>query len=720
MDLVSSSPLRSTSFVWRRAQGDFARTVVCKATFDLVPDRAQLAEQQEPPHEADEHWDDDPARSLYAPSDLAPTKARADVILVGRAFAPGTDPVPSLIARLVVGGLEKAIEVHRDRAWSEDGRLCEGPSFTSMPLVYERAAGGPSTSNPVGVRPDRRSPDGLQRLPNLQALGLRAPHPDARARIAPVGFGPVAPAWPDRVEKLGRHAAPHRGDPLPEGLDLAYFNAAPRDQQVEAIAGDERIVLEHLDRTHARLVTALPGLRPRVFVETRAAPQEVWMRADTLWIETDRGICTVTWRGVIPLERADAAGRIVVALQGPGRALSWADVEAGLEAGIEAGVQASARRADVDVTQDGTADDEGERTVKTRLPLKPVLPFAERRDLPRPPYPAEPALVNEGVAPPPERAAAGPRRASRIGAWTPPGSAPAPAEDLPGSVLAASNAAAGVTPAPAAAPAPAGVESAPASPAEVVELLWLDPAFAPRIRAHAAWKRLLAEPRVRDEAGEARDKRKEVRDQRDALLVLRRGDPLGAAGLDAELALSMQDGTFAPAMVLTEGGLGFLFDEREALKATMALLAPFTSGDRKLKELCDTTGELLASPWLERGTAGLDGYVQALRDAFARTARGLPPGYLEAHTDRLLLEQRRYQKRTLLGQEWIRASFVPAGGADALPAYLPESLAKELPLFLRFRARVLAELRVQLDQYEPSPIALRVVALGRLVAPVRR
>ncbi len=714
MDLVSLCALRTTSFVWRRSQGDLARTVVCKATFDLLPERARLSEQQEPPNEDDEHWDDDPGRSLYAPNDLAPTKLRADVLLVGRAFAPGTEPVASLVARLTVGGMEKAVEVHRDRGWSENGRLYEGPAFTSMPLVYERAAGGPGTTNPVGVDPTVRGPDGLLRLPNLQSPGLRAGSQDARLRIAPVGFGPLGPLWPERVEKLGRRAARKlawvddavRRRPLPEDLDLGFFNAAPKDQQVEAILDDERIVLEHLDRAHARLVTALPGVRPRVFVETRAPAQEVWMRADTLWIETDRGICTVTWRGLVHLDHADAPGRILVALQEPGRALTWADVEA------------RARRVDVDVTQDELTDDERELTIKTRLPLRPVLPFAELREVPRPPYPAEPALLSVKVAPPASHPPASPKRASRIGAWVPPGSAVAATEEVPGSALAASNAAAGMT--PSLALAPLAGETATAPPAEVVELLWLDPAFAPRIRAETAWKKLLADPRVKDDAGEGRDKRKEARDRRDALLVLRRGEPLGAAGLDAELQASMKDGTFTPALVLTEGALGFLFDERETLKATMALVAPFTAGDKMLKDLCDTTGELLSSPWLEKGTAGLDGFVQSLRDAFARSARGLPPGYLEAHTERLLLEQRRYQKRTLLGQDWIRASFVPAGNGDAIPAYLPESLAKELPLFLRFRARLLAELRVQLDQYEPSPSALRVVALSRLITPSRR
>ena len=43
-----------------------------------------------------------------------------------------------------------------------------------MPLGYERAAGGPDTSNPLGVRADARpNTYGMVALPNLQPPGLQ-------------------------------------------------------------------------------------------------------------------------------------------------------------------------------------------------------------------------------------------------------------------------------------------------------------------------------------------------------------------------------------------------------------------------------------------------------------------------------------------------------------------------------------------------------------------
>jgi hypothetical protein len=178
---------------------------------------------------------------------------------------------------------------------------------------------------------------------------------------------------------------------------------------------------------------------------------------------------------------------------------------------------------------------------------------------------------------------------------------------------------------------------------------------------------------------------------------------------------------FSPPLVLTTGEVTLAFDEREVLKATLGLVAPFAASDKKLKEQCDTTRDLLESPWVATGSAGMAAIAASLRDTFAKAPRGISPASIEAQCERLLLEQRRLQKRTLLGEEWVRAPFVPDGSEHAIPLYLPEAAAKQLPMFARFRARLLAELRLQLDQDETSDSALRAVAIGRLVTrPQRR
>src|SRR5579871_5656418 len=111
MELVSLCPLPSAPFFWRPSPTRWALTVVAKATYLLDPGTASLAATPEPIHEEEQHWDDDPSRSLVAPSDLVPYKPHAEVLLVGSAYAKNGDPIRALVVRLQVGTVDKSIEV---------------------------------------------------------------------------------------------------------------------------------------------------------------------------------------------------------------------------------------------------------------------------------------------------------------------------------------------------------------------------------------------------------------------------------------------------------------------------------------------------------------------------------------------------------------------------------------------------------------------------------
>src|SRR5688572_15987844 len=108
MDVVSRCPLRVASIGWQQ-QGTLRLTVVCRATYALAPTESPLSVEQEQPVERDQYLNDDSSRSLWAPSDLVPFKRRADVVLVGHAFAPNREPARSVIARLLVGSVDKSI-----------------------------------------------------------------------------------------------------------------------------------------------------------------------------------------------------------------------------------------------------------------------------------------------------------------------------------------------------------------------------------------------------------------------------------------------------------------------------------------------------------------------------------------------------------------------------------------------------------------------------------
>ncbi len=207
MNVSSVCPLRVGSLKWQTSRGVPVLTVIAKATYQLSPVTCALAVVQEDPNDSEGHWNYDTARSLHSPSDLVPYKPRPEVTLVGQAFAPRGEAVARLVARLIVGGVDKSVVVHGERSFSQDGALRSGTRFARMPLRYERAAGGPDTSNPVGVQP-RPDGFGVVLLPNLEAPALNVTRPDDL--IEPIGFGPIAAAWPTRRTQA-RALTPVRG-----------------------------------------------------------------------------------------------------------------------------------------------------------------------------------------------------------------------------------------------------------------------------------------------------------------------------------------------------------------------------------------------------------------------------------------------------------------------------------------------------------------------------
>jgi hypothetical protein len=316
MDLISQCALPVEKIVWRPGHGGFAFTVVCKATFELRPDASPLAPAQEPILAADVYTAESGALALA--SDLVPFKKRPEVLVVGHAYAPEGTAVPSLVARIAVGEIDKAIQIVGDRSIDRYGRLGNPTPFTCMPLVWERAASGLDMSNPVG-RPTgdaaRAHAAGRATAPNLLPAGVRlTSHSDV---VQPVGFGPVAPMWPSRAAFLHRHYSwwnPSRWHelPLPADIDLEYFNAAPPDQQRAQPFGEEAIYLEHLHPRFPRLSTRLTPVTPTAVVDHGSGPQPLHLRCDTLVIDADRGLAMLVWRAHVLLDYPDRPGRVIV------------------------------------------------------------------------------------------------------------------------------------------------------------------------------------------------------------------------------------------------------------------------------------------------------------------------------------------------------------------------------------------------------------------------
>jgi hypothetical protein len=258
---------------------------------------------------------------------------------------------------------------------------------------------------------------------------------------------------------------------------------------------------------------------------------------------------------------------------------------------------------------------------------------------------------------------------------------------------------------------------------DTLELVWLDPKSAARIRKRPPWQRLLDEARQgpRDpEPAEPTLPNQDVPadDRREVFLVLARGEVLGSDGVAAALSSGIHaDGKFAPPLLLVAGELRFLFDELEVLKAAVSTATPFTGGDEPLKAAVDGAGAFLATPDLLTAPAVAEGLFGRIREAFARVRRAVPAGYFEAQIDRAVLEHRRYQRRLFAGRPHLRALLAGPGDRAPMLVYLPVDTETQLPLYQRFPARLIVAAHLSTDQFEAHPFALEVLALARQIAP---
>lgn len=708
--------------LWQRPPSIPVLTVVCRATFLLRPGEAALAPEHEPLAIADQPYPDGASCGLYAPADLVPLKPRADVVLVGSAFAPGGQKVRSLYTRLVVGEVDKRIEVFADRHFDQQGTLREGPRFTSMPLVYERAAGGPDTPNPIGLRPGARDTYGHLALPNLQPPGLEIATPSDP--IAPIGFGPIAGGWATRAALLGRSAGGRRPDAwngqlLPADLDPGYFNVAPRDQQIQALREDERIVLENLHPQHPELVTRLPGSRPRVFVEgTAATPQALAMRADTLWIDTGRALVTMTWRGQLVLEHAQQSVCVLAALEQPGQPLGWADLDRLRK--VMARFGRSLEK--VDATQAAAMGSASSKpwvptqtiTVSSPAALSQTLPFVHSAQQAPPTSHAEgglPFRAPGAAAPlqpaPPQQAlvAAGPS-VDRI---------TAPVLHAPPPVVARP-----VVAAAAAAPSPAR-----AGAIDALCLVGFDPEILPRLRRDARFAPLLdaLEEQALDpelDHAELGEPAADMEERREIFEILARGAAVGEDDLVAGLAAAARDdGRLLHPIALVTGELRFAFDELDALKATASAAAPHAGTDVEARRILELARAFLATPGLPAAAAVAEGLTTRVRETFEK--RGLvSAGYLDAQAERALLGGRLFLRRGIFGAPHLRALFHTGSDRPPIPAYLTEALAAGLPAVQRLWARMLVHVHPAADQYEVHAVALRAAALAIVIKPMPR
>ena len=116
--------------------------------------------------------------------------------------------------------------------------------------------------------------------------------------------GPVAASWQPRAGLVGTYNVPWQRQHwpwFPEDFDYGYFNAAPRDQQVEGfLKGGENLVFENLHPKHPAYSSRLPGRRAGVFFMS-GVRTVVWISARPHWFSTQFGSISMSrkwsWSG---------------------------------------------------------------------------------------------------------------------------------------------------------------------------------------------------------------------------------------------------------------------------------------------------------------------------------------------------------------------------------------------------------------------------------------
>jgi uncharacterized protein YjbI with pentapeptide repeats len=309
--IIAPPSLSPATVAWQHKPPRDSITVIVKATFELVPDGPARMRAEADPPTGDVHWDDDPDKSLAYASDFAFFKPKADVTVTGHAHAPGGSAAACRVTLRFGEGpsrIERALHVLGDRVWQRALAVALSPTepapFEAMPLVYERAFGGPSHgANPLGTSADR--------LPNLE--DPERPIVGPGDTPPPACFAPVPPTFPPRTGKLGTYDArwlTTRWPYFPEDFDWAHFQSAPTAQQVGWLQGDEPFEITGMRRDHPLVRGRLPGKRVQCFAQhtesSGGALREILLRLDTAAFDMDRMKLSLVWRGLYEVSDEEA------------------------------------------------------------------------------------------------------------------------------------------------------------------------------------------------------------------------------------------------------------------------------------------------------------------------------------------------------------------------------------------------------------------------------
>jgi hypothetical protein len=315
-------------------------TVAIKGTFDLQEGQLDLAMQQLPLEFADQVWNPEDAErsSLRVAGEVVLTKPNTDVLITGHVHAPGGAPLRAWDVAVEIRRGKEFVHIHRAHVIGPN-RLAYFPSagwaFTtpeptsSVPIRYELAYGGAYRveteegevwrafeSNPCGT--------GFIDLESAEEdLEYNGPqwYPDeswvdaAAANMPLAGLGPVPRQWPCRLRYAGTYdetwlekARKGIAQGIPadyaRDFDPRFFQCAnPGLVMPGHLIGNEEIELTGVMPGDGPFRFQLPGIRVFALIMENGEEHREVCALDTVHIDVDAQIVTLTWRLTIAQRR---------------------------------------------------------------------------------------------------------------------------------------------------------------------------------------------------------------------------------------------------------------------------------------------------------------------------------------------------------------------------------------------------------------------------------
>jgi uncharacterized protein YjbI with pentapeptide repeats len=238
--------------------------------------------------------------------DMGMPKPNGEFLVSGNFFPSEKQSVAGGNVKVRLGDTEKELYVFGQRKWQQ-GIPSKPDEIISMPLDYTKAFGGEGfDKNPAGIGYN----DGM--LPCIEnpkhLVASKKDKPD------PVGFSPLDPMLPQRMQYQGTYDADYKQKffpGYPEDHNWKFFLCSPSDQWNNSYySGNEGFNLTNMHPEIPDIAGKLPGLFARCFINQKKEDDEVFgelpLNLDTIWFFPEKLLGLLIFRGIVEVEDDEA------------------------------------------------------------------------------------------------------------------------------------------------------------------------------------------------------------------------------------------------------------------------------------------------------------------------------------------------------------------------------------------------------------------------------